>query len=91
VLSSRLPSRVVISNTLYVLSLYATKAWFLGNGVGVFWVLIRLLACAGLGVLVWEVRKGFLGKKIVNSGVEVSVFYMDFVIWMFMWDVCSGR
>ena len=76
----------MLANTLYILSLYATKGWFLGNGVGVFWVLMRLLACAGLGALVWGAWKGLLGKKMLGLGVEVSVFVFlrGFVLYLFL-------
>ena len=39
--------------------------------VGVFWVLIRVLACAGLATLVYEGLTGELGKRL-NNRVEVS-------------------
>jgi len=75
---------LVLSNTLYVLCLYATKGWFLGNGVGVFWVLMRLLACAGLAALVWEAWKGLLGKKMVGSGVEVNLSFYSWICVVFI-------
>lgn len=31
--------------------------------VGVFWVVMRVLACGGLGVLVWEGMTGQLAKR----------------------------
>ena len=54
--------------------------------MGVFWVLMRLLACAGLGALVWGAWKGLLGKKMLGSGVEVSVFVFlrGFVLYLFL-------
>jgi len=76
----------VLANTLYILCLYATKGWFLGNGVGVFWVLMRLLEFGGPGALVWGAWKGLLGKKMLGSGVEVSVFVFlrGFVLYLFL-------
>ena len=65
-------SQLVLSNVLLCAALDAGKEWLLGpdTQVGVFWTLIRVLACAGLGVLVWEGFTGELGKRF-NSRVEV--------------------
>lgn len=65
-------SRLVLSNVLLCAALDAGKEWLLGpdTQVGVFWTLIRVLACAGLGVLVLEGFTGELGKRF-SSRVEV--------------------
>ena len=39
--------------------------------VGIFWVLMRVLACGGFGVLVWE---GFIGQSSKRKTYEVSHF-----------------
>lgn len=76
-LISRLPvpvtSQLVLSNVLLCAALDAGKEFLLApdTQVGVFWVLIRILACAGLGVLVWEGFTGELGKRF-NPRIEVS-------------------
>jgi zinc transporter 5/7 len=53
-----------------VLALYAAKELLLSYDVGVFWVLMRVLACGGLGMLTWEACTGKLTK---NSNIEVRV------------------
>jgi zinc transporter 5/7 len=69
----RIPSRhipnILLSNVLYVLALHASKEWLLDLDVGVFWVVMRVLACGGLGVLVWEGTTGQLAKR---KTIEVS-------------------
>ncbi len=52
-----------MSNVLLVVALDAGKDWLLAANAGVFWVLMRMLACGGLGVVVWEGMTGTLGKK----------------------------
>jgi hypothetical protein len=56
---------------LFVLSLYAGKEWLLDYEVGVFWVVMRVLACGGLGVLVWEGMTKQLGKRKSMQNIEV--------------------
>lgn len=60
---NKLVPRLLLSNVLYVSALFVAKEWLLDFEVGVFWVLIRVLACAGLGVFVWEARTGQLAKR----------------------------
>ena len=38
--------------------------------VGVFWVVMRVLACGGLGVLIWEGYSGQTAKR--NANIEVG-------------------
>lgn len=64
--------RLVVSNVLVVVALDAGKDWLLAANAGVFWVLVRMLACGGLGVMVWEGMTGTLGKKRPKS-IEVRV------------------
>ncbi|KAL0060892.1 putative zinc transporter msc2 [Marasmius tenuissimus] len=75
VLSSSIPSRflpkILFSNACFVLALLAAKEWLLDFDIGVFWVMMRVLACGGLGVLVWEARAGQLLRK-EGQHVEVS-------------------
>lgn len=54
-----------------MLSLYAGKEWLLDYEVGVFWVVMRVLACGGLGVLVWEGMTKQLAKRKSMQNVEV--------------------
>ncbi|KAG5645716.1 hypothetical protein DXG03_005411 [Asterophora parasitica] len=57
-----------------VLALHAAKEWLLDLDAGVFWVLMRVLACGGLGVLVWE---GFTGQMAKRKTIEWSVLGMS--------------
>ncbi|KAJ6485933.1 cation efflux protein [Mycena sanguinolenta] len=60
-LNKHLP-RILLTGVLYATSLHAGKG-LLDFDVGVFWVVMRVLACAGIGVLVWEARTGQLAKR----------------------------
>ncbi|KAJ7918716.1 cation efflux protein [Mycena leptocephala] len=66
VFSTSIPSKyipkIVVTSVLYATSLHAGKG-LLDFDVGVFWVVMRVLACAGFGVLVWEGRTGQLAKR----------------------------
>ncbi|KAH8116359.1 cation efflux protein [Phellopilus nigrolimitatus] len=68
-------ARLVLSNVFLVAALDAGKEWLLAPDVhvGVFWVLIRVLACAGLGVLVWEGFTGELGKRVGARIEQASI------------------
>ncbi|KAF9460499.1 cation efflux family-domain-containing protein [Collybia nuda] len=78
VLSTSIPTRhipnILLSNVLYVFALHASKEWLLDLDVGVFWVVMRVLACGGLGVLVWEGVTGQLAKR---KTIEWSVLAMS--------------
>lgn len=69
---NRIPSRhipnILLSNVLVTFSIFAAKEWLLDLDVGVFWVVMRVLACGGLGVLVWE---GFTGQMAKRKTIEV--------------------
>ncbi|KAH8832528.1 hypothetical protein DL96DRAFT_1582497 [Flagelloscypha sp. PMI_526] len=71
---NRILPRLLLSNVLYVTALFLGKEWLLDAEVGVFWVVIRVLACAALGGLVWESRTGQLAKRksIEWSGLGVA-------------------
>lgn len=75
-ISSRVPSRLwpklIISNILYATALLAGKEWLLDYDVGVFWVVMRVLACGGVGVLVWE---AFTGQLAQRKSIEVRYFF----------------
>ncbi|RDB15765.1 Zinc transporter 7 [Hypsizygus marmoreus] len=77
VLSTSIPSKhvpnILLSNVLYVFALHAGKEWLLDLDVGVFWVVMRVLACGGLGVLVWE---GVTGQMAKRKTIEWSVLGM---------------
>ncbi|THU88692.1 cation efflux protein [Dendrothele bispora CBS 962.96] len=60
---NRLLPRIFLSNLLFVASLLVTKEWLLDLDVGVFWVTMRVLACGGVGVLVWEGMTGQFSSK----------------------------
>ena len=66
---SKLIPRILLSNVLFVFSIYASKEWLLTYDVGVFWVLMRVLACGGFGVLVWE---AFTRQSSKRKTYEVS-------------------
>lgn len=57
-------SQRLLADVLLVLALNAGKDYLM-NDVGVFWVLVRILACGGLAVMVWLVTSGQLQKKQV--------------------------
>ena len=59
---SSIISRRLLSDVLLVLALNASKDYLLAE-VGVFWVLVRVLACGGLTVMVWLVISGQLQTK----------------------------
>ncbi|KAJ7132071.1 cation efflux family-domain-containing protein [Mycena epipterygia] len=61
--------RILLTSVLYATSLHAGKG-LLDFDVGVFWVVMRVLACAGFGVLVWEGRTGQLAQR---KSIEWSV------------------
>ncbi|KAF8159768.1 cation efflux family-domain-containing protein [Crassisporium funariophilum] len=68
--TSRLIPRILLSNVLFVFAVYASKEWLLNLDVGIFWVVMRVLACGGFGVLVWE---GLTGQSAKRKQVEWSV------------------
>ncbi|KAF9054539.1 hypothetical protein BJ165DRAFT_1439692 [Panaeolus papilionaceus] len=74
VLTTSLPQkhipRILFSNVLFVFATYAAKEWLLNFEVGIFWVLMRVLACAGFGTLVWEATTGQVAKR---KNIEWSV------------------
>ncbi|KAI0372784.1 cation efflux protein [Pilatotrama ljubarskyi] len=71
-LSSVLSQRL-LADVLLVIALNAGKDYLLYE-VGVFWVLVRVLACGGLAVIVWLLTSGQLQKKQV---AEWSVLGMS--------------
>lgn len=56
--------------------------------VGVFWVVMRVLACGGLGVLVWEVMTQQVAKR---KNIEVSGAYMLMYMALMIGENCSGQ
>ncbi|KAG6810865.1 hypothetical protein H0H92_010021 [Tricholoma furcatifolium] len=77
ILSTSIPSKhipnILLSNALVAFSLFAAKEWLLEHDVGVFWVVMRVLACGGFGVLVWE---GFTRQMAKRKTIEWSVLGM---------------
>nr|VWO94623.1 N/A [Ganoderma boninense] len=57
--SSSALSRRLVADVLFVLALHAAKDYLLVE-VGVFWVLVRVLACGGLAVIMWLATSGQL-------------------------------
>ncbi|KAF9443664.1 cation efflux protein [Macrolepiota fuliginosa MF-IS2] len=79
-LSSKQIPKLVAADILFVITLQSAKEWLLDFDVGVFWVVMRVLACGGLGVLVWEVmtqqvrrRKNVEWSALAMAGVLVFV------------------
>ncbi|KAF5355308.1 hypothetical protein D9758_005989 [Tetrapyrgos nigripes] len=65
-LPNRLLPRIVFSNVFFVGSLLLSKEWVLDLDVGVFWITMRVLACGGVGVLIWEAMNSQLSSKWRN-------------------------
>ncbi|KAF7289536.1 J domain-containing protein [Mycena chlorophos] len=61
--------RILLNALLFASSLHAGKT-VLGFEVGVFWITMRVLACGGFGVLVWE---GWTGQLAKRKSIEWSV------------------
>ncbi|KAF8845223.1 cation efflux protein [Paxillus ammoniavirescens] len=62
-LNTRLFPRILSSNVLFVLALFAAKESLLSYDVGVFWVVMRVLAIGALGMMVWEGLTSEFSKK----------------------------
>ncbi|KAF8661315.1 hypothetical protein AX16_001412 [Volvariella volvacea WC 439] len=81
VLTSSIPSkflpRIFLSNLVFVFALHASKEWLLNYEVGVFWLLMRVFACGGLGAIFWEVYSGHITS---GKSIEWSVLGMASVL-----------
>lgn len=66
-MSGRVATDIAFSNALLVASLWIVKEWFLTQNVGVFWVLMRILACCALGRVLREVATGGVPKALVAA------------------------
>ncbi|KAI0763754.1 cation efflux protein [Trametes elegans] len=79
-LSSVLSQRL-LADVLLVLVLNAGKDYLL-HDVGVFWVLVRVLACGGLAAMVWLVTSGQLHKRRVAEwsvlGMSSLLFFLRY-------------
>ncbi|KAF4593256.1 putative zinc transporter msc2 [Pleurotus pulmonarius] len=77
VFSSSIPRallpQVLGSNLLLAGVVHLGKEWLLSQDVGMFWIVMRLLACGGLGILVWE---GITGQMRARKHIEFSVLAM---------------
>ena len=62
-------SRRLLADILLVLALNAGKDYLLAD-VGVFWVLVRVLACGGLSVMIWFATVRPLQTKRVTEVCE---------------------
>ena len=68
--------KIVLSNILFVLALYAAKESLLSYDVGVFWVVMRVLALGALGMLVWEgMTMKFSNGPHIEVGHHHSVLF----------------
>ena len=66
-ISRKILPQILFANTIFALGLYAAKNYILSFDVGVFWVLMRVLACGGVGTLIWVGSTG----GIAHENVEV--------------------
>ncbi|KAI6112853.1 cation efflux protein [Pisolithus sp. B1] len=79
-LNSRSFPRLFVSNVLFVLTLFSAKEWLLSYDVGVFWVVMRVLAIGGLSTLVWEAFRSELAE---NKDVEWTALGLSsFLVFM---------
>lgn len=79
-LNSRSFPRLFVSNVLFVLTLFSAKEWLLSYDVGVFWMVMRVLAIGGLGTLGWEAVNSELAE---NKGVEWTALGLSsFLVFM---------
>lgn len=77
------------ANLLFVTSLYAGKEWLLDFDVGVFWVVMRILACGGIGALVWEGLTGqFAKRRTIEASLPVHLDSHPLTLYIFT-VVCS--
>ena len=65
---------------ILVIALNAGKDYLL-NELGVFWVLVRVLACGGLAVMVWLVTSGQLHKKQIAEVRSCSPYSCEQTIY----------
>ncbi|KZT09903.1 cation efflux protein [Laetiporus sulphureus 93-53] len=66
--------QLLLSDMLLVLALHAGKTYLFHADAGVFWVLVRILACGAVGMIAWAVSGGHLRKK---RTIEWSVLGMS--------------
>ncbi|KXN89388.1 putative zinc transporter cis4 [Leucoagaricus sp. SymC.cos] len=83
-ISSKQIPKLVAADILFVVTLQSTKEWLLDFDVGVFWVVMRVLACGGLGVLVWELMTQQVAKR---KNIEWSALAMAGVL-VFLQQAC---
>lgn len=69
-------------------SIQASKEWLLDFDIGVFWVVMRVLACGGFGVLVWEGCTGQVAKR-KNIEVRDDIRYDN--VYQLMFSLGSGQ
>lgn len=75
-LSGRTLSQILLSNVLLAVSFWVAREWLLVQEVGTFWVLMRVLAFNGLGVLIKEFFMGDMSKAVsVASSAKVSAHF----------------
>ena len=59
----RVLPQVLLSDAFVVLALQVGKASLFSHDVGVFWVLVRLMACGATGLMAWVASTGQLQRK----------------------------
>jgi hypothetical protein len=63
--------QVLASNALLTFALNAGKEWLLDYDIGIFWVLMRMLACGGLTALIYQLVSGNISPK---RSIEVGSY-----------------
>ncbi|KAL9713715.1 putative zinc transporter msc2 [Leucoagaricus gongylophorus] len=90
VITNSIPSRqipkLVAVDVLFVVALQSAKERLLDFDMGVFWVVMRVLACGGLGVLGWEVMTQQVMKR-KHIEIEWSILGMAGVL-VFLQQSC---
>ena len=76
-----------MADVLFVLALHAGNDYLLAE-VGVFWVLVRVLACGGLAVIMWLATSGQLQT---NRLTEVGSTACSIVLAALTLDEVVGR
>lgn len=77
----RVLPQVLLSDAFVVLALQASKTSLFSHDVGVFWVLVRFLACGATGLMLWVASTGQLQKR---RSIEVG-----YISGSFSYKACS--
>ncbi|KAI0924021.1 hypothetical protein AcV5_009391 [Taiwanofungus camphoratus] len=74
---------LLLTDVLLALALHSGKVYLLSADLGVFWVLVRVLACGAVGIAAWTAAAGQLRKK----SIEWSVVGMSSLL-LFLRQAC---